>query len=117
MFARAAPVPCRTADESSFSAQVSPAATSYPAAAIRRRASTPAAYQSPPFEATHDVQPVTLISSSAWNRGPSARIRQAWSERGCVLSATSGGTETKYSAQADGFAARSVVSRSQSVGA
>ncbi len=92
MFARALPVPCRTADESSFSAQVSPAATSYPAVAIRRRASTPAAYQDCPVDATQAVQPVTLTSASAWNAGPSARMRHASSARGCVLSPT-GGTE------------------------
>src|SRR5215471_14866800 len=105
MFARAAPLPWRTADESSFSAHVSPAATSYPAAAIRRRASTPAAYQSPPFAFTHAVQPVTLISASAWNDGPSARIRHASSARGCDLSAVSGGTEIRYWPHGDGSAA------------
>ncbi len=65
MFARALPVPWRTAEESSFKAQVSPAATRYPAVSIRRRASTPAAYQELPVEATQAVQPVTLISASA----------------------------------------------------
>ena len=93
MFARALPVPWRTADESSFSAHVSPAATSYPAVAMRRRAATPAAYHEPPLAATQSVQPVTLISARAWNAGPSARIRQASSARSCDLSATSGGTE------------------------
>ena len=33
---------------------------------MRRRASTPAAYQESPVVATHAVQPVTLISASAW---------------------------------------------------
>src|SRR4051794_25570877 len=40
---RAEPPPWRTAEESSFSAQVSPAVTSKPAAALRRPASTPPA--------------------------------------------------------------------------
>ena len=92
MFARALPVPCRTAEESSFSAHVSPAATSYPAAAIRRRASRPASRHELPVEATQPVQPVTLISASAWNAGPSDRMRHASSARGWVLSPT-GGTE------------------------
>ena len=60
---------------------------------MRRRASTPAAYQELPVVATHAVQPVTLISASAWNAGPSARICEAWLARSCVLSAASGGTE------------------------
>ena len=44
---------------------------------MRRRASTPAAYQELPVVATQEVQPVTLISARAWNAGPSARIRHA----------------------------------------
>jgi hypothetical protein len=58
-----------------------------------------------------------LISASAWNAGPSARIRQAWSDRGCDLLPASGGTEMKYSAHGEGFAASFVASRSQSVAA
>ena len=93
MFARALPVPCRTAEENSFTTHVSPAATSKPAAAMRRLASTPAPYQEPPLLPTQDVQPVTLISASAWKAGPSARIHAASPARSWVLSAASGGTE------------------------
>ena len=60
---------------------------------MRRRASTPAWYQELPVAATQAVQPVTLISASAWNAGPSARIRFASFGRSCDLSAASGGTE------------------------
>jgi hypothetical protein len=88
------PSPRRTADETSLSAHVSPAATSYPAEAILRRASTPAWYQDEPVLATHFCQAVKWISARAWTLGPSARMRHAWSGRGFVLSATTGGTET-----------------------
>ena len=44
-------------------------------------------------------------------------MRWAWSGRGFVLSATTGGTETKYSAHGDALAASDVASRSQSVAA
>jgi hypothetical protein len=44
-------------------------------------------------------------------------MRCAWSGRGFVLSATTGGTETKYWAQGDASAASVVASRSQSVAA
>src|SRR5204863_8007907 len=57
-FFRALPVPVRTAEEDSFTAQVSPAATSNPCAAMRRRASTPASYQLAPVVETHELQPL-----------------------------------------------------------
>ena len=74
-------------------AQLSPTATSKPAAAILRRASTPAWYQVDPVLATHFCHVVRWISASAWNAGPSARMRSAWPGRCRVLSATTGGTE------------------------
>ena len=73
-FWRALPVPARTADESSFSAQVSPAPASNPAAAIRCLASTPASYHEPLPATTQALQPFQLISSRAWKPAPSARI-------------------------------------------
>ena len=93
MFCRLAPVPTRTADDSSFTAQVSPAATSNPAAAILRRASTPAWYQELPVLATQLPQAVKFTSARAWKPGPRARIVGADPLRICVLSAASGGTE------------------------
>jgi len=57
-FRRAEPVFLRTADESSFSVQLSPAAVSNPAAAIRWRAASPASNQEPPPAATQALQPV-----------------------------------------------------------
>ena len=54
---RAAPVPLRTADDSSFIAHVSPAAVSNPAALIRCRASTPASYHEPLPAETQPLQP------------------------------------------------------------
>src|SRR5437867_684321 len=93
MFARAFPVPRRTAVESSFTTQVSPLVTSYPAAAMRSRAVTPAVYQLDPVLATQFDQAVNWISASAWKFEPSARIRHAASGRSCVLLPTIGGTE------------------------
>src|SRR5206468_504400 len=92
--ARALPVPLRTAEVSSLSAHESPFETSYPAAAMRARAVTPASNQVAPLFATHFVQVAKWISASAWKFGPRARIREAALGRGCVLSATSGGIET-----------------------
>ena len=94
MFVRALPSPRRTAEVSSFSAHVSPRATSYPAAAIRSRAVTPAACHEFPVLCTQRVHVAKWISAMAWKFGPSARMRHAWSRRKVVLSATSGGTET-----------------------
>ena len=94
MSCRLVPEPTRTADESSFTAQVSPAATSKPAAAILRRASTPAWYQELPVLVTHPCQAVTFTSARAWMLAPSARIGPAVPERIWVLSAASGGTDT-----------------------
>src|SRR4051812_40593764 len=81
MFARASPSPRRTADESSLTDQLSPLATSNPEAAIRLRASTPAAYQLPPFDATQLLHPFMLISASTWKFGPRARSLHGWSYR------------------------------------
>ena len=66
---------------------------SYPAAAIRRRASTPASNHVRPVARTQFCQVAQWISAIAWKRGPSARMRHAWFGRGIVLSETSGGTE------------------------
>src|SRR5690348_10623327 len=57
-FLRAFPVFSRTADDASLTAHVSPAVTSKPCAAIRRRASTPASYQLAPVVDTHELQPL-----------------------------------------------------------
>src|SRR5438045_2726226 len=57
-FRRALPVPARTAEEDSLTIHVSPAPTSKPCAAIRRRASTPASYQLAPVDPTHELQPL-----------------------------------------------------------
>ena len=92
-FARWFPSFRRIADVTSLSAQVSPRVTSNPAAAILRRASTPAWYQVAPLLATHFCQVVRWISAIAWNAGPSARIRSACPGRCRVLSPTTGGTE------------------------
>ena len=92
-FCRSLPEPTRTDDGNSFTAHVSPAETSKPAAAIRRRASTPASNQVELFWATHLCQPAQLISASAWKFGPSARILAASPFRSVVLLAASGGTE------------------------
>jgi hypothetical protein len=54
---------------------------------------TPAICHEFPVDATQRVQVVKWTSASAWKFGPSARMREAWSRRNCVLSATSGGTE------------------------
>jgi hypothetical protein len=95
MFRRAFPAPVRTAELNSFTAQMSPAFTSKPAATIRCRASTPASnHVRAGSAATHACQPVTLISAIACICGPSARIAVAWLLRRTVLSAASGGTET-----------------------
>jgi len=61
---------------------------------MRCRAVTPAVYQELPVLATHLVHVAKWISARAWKLGPSARILEAWSRRGCVLSATTGGIET-----------------------
>src|SRR4051812_40859991 len=98
MFCLLAPIPTRTAEESSLRAHASPAATSKPAAAIRLRASTPAAYQVLPVLETHADHAVTFTSASAWKLGPSARIGPAEPPRICVLSDVSGGTLTRYCA-------------------
>ena len=94
MFCRLVPLPTRTAEENSFTAHVSPRATSNPAALIRRRASTPAWYQELPVLATQPCHALTFTSASAWKLEPSARIGPATPLRICVLSAASGGTET-----------------------
>ena len=81
--------PCRTAGESSFTAQESPAATSNPAAAIRRRASTPAWYHESPVAATHppggDVdlgEGVEVGAERTDRRGrPAARLSLVGDER------------------------------------
>ena len=98
MFWRLAPVPCRTAELSSFSAQMSPAAGSNPptlGSSIRCRARTPAPYHVRlESEATHAVHAGTLMSFIAWKFGPSARIKPAWTgPRGFVLSPAIGGIE------------------------
>ena len=92
--ARALPSPRRTAEVSSFSIQLSPRVTSYPASAMRWRAVTPAVYQDDPVLATQRLHVAKWISAMVWKFGPSARMRDAWSRRNVVLSATSGGTET-----------------------
>ena len=91
--ARAVPLPCRTAEENSFTAQVSPRVTSKPAAVMFFLASTPAWYQVPPPSVTQVPQADMLISARAWKFDPSARIRHASSDRSCVLLSASGGTE------------------------
>src|SRR5438034_5614792 len=100
MFWRLGPVPWRTADVNSFTAQMSPALTSNPPTvgeSIRLRASTPASYQLPLPLATHslhELAAVTLTSFTAWKFEPSARICGAWfGPRGFVLSPTIGGIE------------------------
>ena len=93
MLARAGPTPLVAVDGNSLTIQLSPSVTSKPAAAIRRRASTPASYQVELFAETQERQPPVLISARGWKFGPSARIRQAWSVRNAVLSAASGGIE------------------------
>jgi hypothetical protein len=93
MLARAFPVPRRTAVESSLTTQVSPLVTSYPAAAMRSRAVTPAVYQLEPVLATQFDHDVKWISASAWKFGPSARILAAASGRTWVLFPTIGGIE------------------------
>src|SRR3954451_7708264 len=57
-FFRALSVPWRTADDDSLTAQMSPAVTSNPCAAMRRRASTPASYQLAPVVLTQELQPL-----------------------------------------------------------
>ncbi len=66
---------------------------------------------------THFCQAVKWISARAWKLGPSARMRAASPGRCLVLSATTGGTETKYWAHGDAFAASVVARRIQSVAA
>src|SRR5438874_13715484 len=90
---RAVPLPCRTPEPNSFTAQVSPCVTSKPAAAMFFRASTPAWYQEPPPSVTQLPQADMLISARALKFDPSARIQPAWSDRSCVLLSDSGGTE------------------------
>ena len=84
---------------------------------MRRRASTPASRYEPLPATTQALHAFQLISASAWNEGPRARIRQAWSGRGRVLSPASGGMEMWYSAHGEELAASLVPSRSQSVAA
>src|SRR5262245_42200457 len=111
------PLPTRTADENSFTAHESPAPTSNPAAAIRRRASTPASYQEPPVLVTQPSQAPTFTSASAWKLPPRARSGPATPLRIWVLSAASDGTDTKYCAHGDGSAASACASDSEPVAA
>ena len=74
---RAEPIPRRTTEENSFTIQLSPEATLNPAAAIRRRASTPAWYQVELLAAIQARQAGACTSANAWKLGPSARIRHA----------------------------------------
>ena len=89
---RTAPAFWRTLEGTSFTAHVSPATMSYPAAAILRRNSRPASiHVLRLFDRTQVCQPVSCASAIAWKRGPSARIRHAWSGRGIVLFPASAG--------------------------
>ena len=67
--------------------------------------------------ATQVAQAVTFTSASAWKLGPRALIGPAVPGRICVLSAVSGGTETKYCAHGEAFAASAWASPSEPVAA